>query len=215
MKKLDLSLYLVTDQRIPWEKCLASIRQAVLGGVSLVQLREKNCSKDEIREKARDLLALLKPMGVPLIINDHVDIARDTGAQGVHLGKRDCDVKEARSILGDNAIVGLSIEGIGDLERSDFGYCDYISASPVFPTTSKDDAAKPMGVEGLVKLRNACPVPLVAIGGINSTNLKLIARVEIDGLCVVSSILCSKDSEAAARHLKRIFLTSRSRIANG
>lgn len=205
MNKLDLGLYLVTDQRIAWHQCLHAIHEAVLGGVSVVQLREKNRSKDEIREHAVELLQLLKPLGIPLILNDHVDLAQEIGAQGVHLGKRDCDVKEARELLGPEAIIGLSIETVRDFERGDFEACDYVSASPVFPTPTKDDAAPPMGLAELAKLRRACPIPLVAIGGIALNNAHLLTPAGIDGICVVSSILCSPSPQNAARSLKNIF----------
>ncbi len=209
MNPLDLSLYLITDQRISWDKCLIAVRQAILGGVTLVQLREKNKSKDEIRQRARDLLSILRPFGIPLIINDHVDIAREVGAQGVHIGKQDCDVKEAREILGPDAMIGLSIETVRDFERSDFEFCDYVSASPVFPTATKENAAVPMGLEELKKLRSLCPIPLVAIGGINSNNAHLISALGIDGICVVSSILCSPYPESVARSLREIFENTR------
>jgi thiamine-phosphate pyrophosphorylase len=215
MKPLDLSLYLVTDQRISWDKCLIAVRQAILGGVTLVQLREKNKSKDEIKQRALDLLSVLNPMGIPLIINDHVDIAREVGAQGVHLGKEDYDVKHAKQLLGPDAIIGLSIETVRGFERSNFEFCDYVSASPVFPTATKENAAAPMGLGGLKRLRSACPIPLVAIGGIESKNADLISASGVDGICVVSSILCSPSPESAARSLREAFESTRKRKSHG
>lgn len=206
MKTFDLSLYLVTDSRHhDFQDFLETVRLAVEGGVTLVQLREKNAPKNEIFEKALALRQILKPRNVPLIIDDHVDIAKEVHADGVHLGKRDGDVKSARKVLGENAIIGWSIESVEEFERISLEGCDYFSASPVFVTATKGDIAKPLGIENLKILRKLCPLPLVAIGGINVQNIPALAQSGIDGIAVVSQIMFASEPKQSASLLKETF----------
>lgn len=201
MKPLDLSLYLITDERIPWEICLRKVEESVAGGVTIVQLREKHSSSDALRHKISDLKCLLDPLGIPLVLNDRLDLAHELGV-GVHLGKSDGSPKEARLKLGPDAIIGYSIESIEQFERSEFEYCSYISASPVFPTSTKADAAKPIDLIGLARLRAACPKPIVGIGGIDVSNARSIFQQGADGICVVSSILLSDSPREVSRRLR-------------
>lgn len=201
-----LTLYLVTDERLPWCICLERIGAAVRGGITMVQLRCKQDSYSVFAEKTYEALALLRPLGIPLIVNDRVEIADICGAQGVHLGKDDCSVKEARCLLGPDAIIGFSWESDASLDADILSHCDYVAASPVFSTSTKMNIAQPFGAERLRFLKKSCPLPLVAIGGINNETVSSIAETGIDGIAVVSAIMQHQDAETAARELKERFL---------
>ncbi len=200
---MNLTLTLVTDRRglAPGE-FYSVVREAAEGGVTAVQLREKNASKAEIVDTAHELIKLLSPLNIPLIINDFVDIAKEVGAQGVHLGNSDGDPQTARKILGPNAIIGISVE---HESVTNIDGCDYLSASPVFSTDTKKDIAPPLGIEGVKKLRANTTLPLIAIGGINEANASLLGGLGIEGIAVVSAIMWSKDPKGAAQRLLQEF----------
>ncbi len=203
-KKIDLSLYLVTDRRMLKGLTLTElVGKAINGGVSVVQLREKDSSSREFYELALALKKIM-PGDVPLIINDRVDIALAAGADGVHLGQSDLPVKIARELLGPEAIIGLSVENLEQLEEARNLPVDYLAISPVFPTPTKTDFSSPAawGLEGLGQARSLTNLPLVAIGGINEENAAEVVGAGADGLAVVSAICASPDPEQAARALK-------------
>ncbi len=203
-RKFDLSLYLVTDRRLLKGLTLTElVRKAINGGVSVVQLREKDCSSREFYELALALKKIM-PGDVPLIINDRVDIALAAGADGVHLGQSDLPVKIARELLGPEAIIGLSVENLQQLEEAQHLPVDYLAISPVFPTPTKTDFSSPAawGLAGLRQARSLTALPLVAIGGINEENAAEVISAGADGLAVVSAICASPDPEQAARALK-------------
>lgn len=203
MRNIDLSLYLVTDRTLSSGLELPQIvEQAIEGGVTVVQLREKNASPHEIKEWARKLLPILNRKNIPLIINDHPEIAKEVGAVGVHLGPKDLSPKKAREILGPNALIGLSIES-HKATNLDLSQVDYIAASPVFPTDTKGDIAPPFLIEGLKKLRKQYGKPLVAIGGIHSGNLTEVLSTGIEGVAVCSAICNAKNPKLAAIQLRR------------
>lgn len=211
-KKIDLSLYLVTDRRmLRGLELIELVRKAAAGGVTIVQLREKDCSSREFYELA---LALKKnmPSDIPLIINDRVDIALATRADGVHLGQTDLPVTVARELLGPEAIIGLSVETPDQLEEAKSLPVDYLAISPVFPTPTKTDFSSPAwGLDGLRRARLSTSLPLVAIGGINETNAGEVIRAGADGVAVVSAICASPDPEQAARNLRREIELARKR----
>jgi len=203
MKNFDPSLYLVVGRDSARDgDVIGAVSRAVAGGVTLVQLREKNLPFAEQIDLARALLRLLEPLGIPLIINDSVDIALAVGAQGVHLGARDEDPKLARSRLGEKAILGVSIESDSHLTAFPWDVIDYAAASPVFSTFSKSDVKHPFGLSGLVELRRHCPRPLVAIGGITLENFSEVLHGGVDGIAVISSILSAEDEKKVARRFK-------------
>lgn len=202
--KLDLSLYLVTDRRFSQHGSLdRQVGLAIEGGVTVVQLRDKTATTDDLFHAAEGLLKVLEPYKVPLIINDHVALARQVGAQGVHLGQSDMNPKVAREFLGTNAIIGLSIESFDNLKNVPADI-DYLAASPVFATPTKLDIAPPFGLEGLRRLRVACTKPLIAIGGISGENIKDVLAQGVDGVAVVSAILGAEDPKEAASNLSAI-----------
>ena len=150
----DWSLYLVTDRRLARARSLEDLVGAALrGGVTAVQLREKECATREMVDLARALKAILAPAGVPLVIDDRVDVALAACADGVHIGQSDMDYRDARRLLGEDAIIGLSVETPEQAERATALDVDYLGVGPVFATLTKTDAAPAWGIEGLAALR--------------------------------------------------------------
>ena len=200
---MNWSLYLVTDRALSGERSLETVvEQAVSGGVTVVQLREKNCEPSEFLAMAHKLKTLLHPHHIPLIINDDVDIAIEVQAEGIHIGQSDRNVKEVREILGAQAIIGLSVETKNQAIEANELPIDYIGISPVFATQTKANHSKPWGLEGVRWLREHSRHPLIAIGGINTGNASDVIRAGAHGIAVVSSICSAKDPEAAARELR-------------
>lgn len=198
-----LRLYLVTDQAsLCGRSLLEVVRAAVQGGVSCVQLREKNLSTRDFVVQALAVKALLDPLGVPLVINDRIDVALACQAQGVHLGQSDMPVTIARQMLPPEVFIGLSVESLGDVARAAGQAVDYLGVSPVFATPTKTDTAPPWGLAGLRQVRAMTNLPLVAIGGIHVTNAAEVLQAGADGLAVVSAI-CSADDPALAAQLFR------------
>jgi thiamine-phosphate pyrophosphorylase len=187
------------------------VEAAVRGGVSAVQLREKSCSTQEYIETARRIKRVLKPFGVPLIINDRVEVALEVGAAGVHLGQGDMPPAEARKLLGPDAVIGLSVETPEQVDKADDWDVDYLGVSPIFPTPTKTDLATAWGLQGLRPLRSRSRHQLIAIGGINSSNAAEVMEAGADGIAVVSAICSAPDPEAAARELRTIVNRCRNR----
>jgi thiamine-phosphate pyrophosphorylase len=199
-------IYLVTDEAACQGKSLESVvASAARAGVTWVQLREKRTPTRTFLKKALDLRAILKPAGIPLIINDRVDIALASKADGVHLGQSDMPYAHARRLLGAKALIGLSVETWEDVETAQDLDVDYLGVSPVFSTPTKTDTKDPWGLDGLAKIRNYSRHPLVAIGGIHEANGRDILLAGADGLAVVSAICSATDPFEATQHLVRIF----------
>ena len=194
-----LRLHLVTDSALCGERgVLAVVEAAVSGGVSCVQLREKTLGTRAFVERARALKASLAPLGVPLIINDRVDVALACGADGIHVGQGDMAPADVRQLLPD-ALLGLSIETLEQLDRAELEPVDYYGISPVFSTATKKDAAAAVGLEGLRLMRSRTRRPLVAIGGITPENAQSVVAAGADGLAVVSALCAAPDPAAVAR----------------
>lgn len=197
---LDLSLYLVTDPRLCARYGLVeTVVAAVRGGVTIVQLRDKQATDGEMIDQARRLKAALAGSGVPLIINDRLAVAVESGAEGLHLGQDDGDVAAARATLGETAILGLSVQNHRQLARLDPAALNYLGLGPVFATSTKRDHAEPLGFEGLATLVAASPLPAVAIGGLEAQHAKQVRATGAQGPAVVSAICGQADPEAAAR----------------
>ena len=210
MGRIDYSLYLVTDRSLSRGRGTVEIvRAAVAGGVTCVQLREKSCGPREFIEEARALVAVLRDTGVPLIVNDRVDVALAAGANGVHLGQRDMALADARRLGPPGWIIGISAESVEDAIRAEREGADYIGVSPVFATPTKTDTAPPLGLEGLRAIRAAVKIPLVAIGGIHAGNAREVIRAGADGLAVVSAIASADSPQAAAAALRREIAAAR------
>lgn len=195
---IDYSLYLVTDRDLTLNRdLLFVIEEAIQGGVSIIQLREKNCSSREFYDIAVKVAQLTKKHNIPLIINDRLDIALAVQAEGLHIGQSDLPYSVARKILGKDAIIGLSVETIQDAIDAESLDVDYLGISPVFSTNTKTDIAKPLGLEGIREIKRLSSHKLVAIGGINLKNTRAIMEAGADGIAVVSAI-CSADSPKKA-----------------
>lgn len=198
-------LYLVTDRALslgrPLEEVVAA---AVQGGVTLVQLREKETSTRFFVEEAVRLKTLLDPLGVPLLINDRVDVALAAGAAGVHIGQEDMPYPAARRLLGPRAIIGLSVETDAQVLDAEAYDVDYLGVSPVFPTPTKTDTRGSWGLDGLARVRKLSRHRLVAIGGLNAGNAGAVIAAGADSVAVVSAICSAPDPRAAAAGLSEI-----------
>lgn len=198
-------LYLVTDRALALGRPLpAVVAAAAAGGVTAVQLREKGMPGDALVRAARELLDLLRPLGIPLLINDNPEAALRAGADGVHLGQSDMPVAEARRLLGPRALIGLSVESPAQAEAAKRLPVDYLGLSPVFGTRTKTDTAPPLGLSGITAIRRLTTLPLVAIGGIGPGNAREVLAAGADGLAVVSAICSAADPQAAARELRTL-----------
>lgn len=202
-------VYLVTDRVLCGRKSLEDVvQQAVKNGAVCVQLREKDISTRLFIEEGQRIKKLLKPYKVPLIINDRVDVALACGADGVHIGQDDMPYAIARSLLGDKAIIGLSVETWDDVEESLNLDVDYIGVSPVFATPTKTDTKGAWGLAGIAEIRKISRHPLVAIGGINESNAAEVVAAGADCLAVVSAICAASDPGAVTGRLREIIDTA-------
>ena len=201
---MDYSLYLVTDRSLSRGRPNRDIvREAIAGGVTCVQLREKACDTRQFIAEARGLMALLQSAGIPLIINDRLDVALAVGAQGVHLGQKDMAIADARRLVGPGFIIGISAESLADALQAQAEGADYIGISPVFATATKKDTASPLGLEGIRRIRAAVNLPLVGIGGIDEENAAAVISAGADGVAVVSAIVAADCPRTAAATLKQ------------
>ena len=204
MKEL-LKLYLVTDREQSLGRSLEEIvSEAVSGGVTAVQLREKDASTGEFVELALRLKEILKPYNVPLIINDRVDIALAVDADGLHIGQSDMPYEFARKLLGPDKIIGLSVENMDDILEANKLDVDYVGISPVYGTPTKTDTATPFGLVGLHRAVELSAHPTVAIGGMNADTIADVVDTGVDGVAVVSAICSSAAPRSAAKELSEI-----------
>jgi thiamine-phosphate pyrophosphorylase len=178
------------------------VAAAVQGGVSCVQLREKQLNTRDFFAQAMALKTLLEPLHIALVINDRIDVALACGANGVHLGQSDMPVQQARRLLPPEVFIGWSVETLDDVARSATLPVDYLGVSPIFATPTKTDTSTPWGLDGLRRVRCATSLPLVAIGGIHADNARAILQAGADGLAVVSAICAAQDPRAAAQTLR-------------
>ena len=180
------------------------VAAAVQGGVSCVQLREKNLSTREFLAQAFVLKKLLAPHGLPLVINDRIDIALACDAEGVHLGQSDLPVDKARRLLPPGIFIGLSVESLEEVLHSATLPLDYLGVSPIFATPTKTDTKHAWGLDGLAAVRAATRLPLVAIGGIHAGNAREVLRAGADSLAVVSVLCAAEDPRGAAANLRTV-----------
>ena len=198
-------LYLVTDRGLCGGRPLEEVvRLAVEGGASCVQLREKDLSTREFVETASAVKSILRPSGVPLVINDRIDVALAVGAEGVHIGQGDMPYETARRLMGRSAIIGLSVETWEAVEEARDLDVDYLGVSPVFPTPTKTDTRSAWGLEGLARIRAYVKHPLVAIGGMNRQNAAAAVRAGADSIAVVSAICSAPDPFREALELSSL-----------
>lgn len=202
-KSVDYTLYLVTDRRLMSSDTVEeSVERAIAGGASVVQLREKDCSSREFYELALRVKKITEPRKVPLIINDRIDICLAADADGVHLGQKDIPCREARRILGDDKIIGVSAALPEEAAQAQADGADYLGVGAVFPTNTKSDT-RPVTREIIRGIRAAVTIPFVIIGGINAENIERFYGLGINGAAVVSAVAAQSDVTAAARTMRR------------
>ena len=202
MRTIDLSLYLVLDPGLcAGFGMVETARAAVAGGATIVQLRDKHADTPLMIETGRALKAALSGTGALLIVNDNVEAAVAIGADGLHIGQEDMDAPTARARIGDDMILGLSVETEVLAAGVDPAIVDYAGIGPVFATSTKADHKEPTGFAGLARLVRVCPVPAVAIGGLKAAHVGDVFAAGADGLAVVSAICGTRDPEAAAREI--------------
>lgn len=204
---IDYSLYLVTDRKLLNGKhLLKSIEDAIAGGVSIVQLREKELCTGDFFDLALQVKAVTDKYQVPLIINDRLDIALAVNAAGLHIGQDDLPVTIVRKIMGPAKILGTSVFNVEEAITAQFEGADYLGVGAIFPTGTKPDA-KLVNLDTLRQIKNRVTIPVVAIGGINKNNAMLVINEKIDGIAIVSAILAESDCTQAAQNLYNLINT--------
>jgi len=199
---IDYSIYLVTDHNcLKARDFLSCIEDALRGGVTLVQLREKNVDGGIFLQRAIALKILCDKYNVPLLINDRIDVALACKASGVHLGQDDIPPSVARSILGPDAIIGVSAHSCEEALAAEKDGADYLGVGAVFPTNSKDDASE-VGLNMLKEIRKISKLPIVGIGGINAQNYAQVLEAGAQGAAIISGILAAENIEDEVRKIK-------------
>lgn len=197
----SLLLYAVTDTRWLRGRGLPrAVEEALRGGATCIQLRDKSAGKKLLMEEALEIRALCRRHNAPLIINDDAALAKEAGADGVHIGQRDMPLQEARRILGKSAVIGVSAHSVQEALDAQEGGADYLGAGALFHTGTKNDASA-LSLQTLRDICNAVSIPVVAIGGINAENAHVLAGSGISGIAVVSAVFAESDIEAAARKM--------------
>ena len=200
--KKDLLLYAVTDRHwLDGRRLIDVVRESLDGGVTMVQLREKTLEEEKFLEEAKELQALCRERGVPFLVNDNVEIAREMNADGVHVGQSDMEALDVRAILGPDKILGVSAQTVEQAVLAEKHGADYLGVGAVFPTGSKDDADD-VSYDTLKAICQAVSIPVVAIGGITQQNVEKLAGSGICGVAVISAIYAARDIKSAAADLK-------------
>ena len=202
--KKYMLLYAVTDRTWVGEKTLyQQVEEALRGGVTCVQLREKDLSDGEFLQEAKEIHALCQQYGVPFIINDNVEVAVACGAEGIHVGQEDMAAGDVRRRVGDGVILGVSVHTVEEAQDAVCNGADYLGLGAVFPTSTKTDVDQ-MPNETLRAICDAVDVPVVAIGGINSGNIGKLAGSGVDGVALVSAIFSADNIESTCQELRKL-----------
>ena len=206
---IDLRVYALVDPAVAGGRSLPALTALIAESVTLVQLRDKHGSTRVMVEEARDIAAVLKPRGTPLLINDRIDVALAAGAQGVHIGWDDMSTADARRLLGPDAIIGLSIKSMEEAQAAPLELLNYVAIGGVYATTSKDNTSAPIGTSGLraiaaaIRARKA-GMPICAIAGIDANNAAEVIAAGADGVAVISALSMAKDPAVAAGDLRGV-----------
>lgn len=201
----DYTLYLVTDRQLmSCDSLTEVVEQAILGGCTMIQLREKELPSLEFYNQAVAVKQVTERYHIPLIINDRIDIAMAVQATGVHIGQHDLPAAAVRKVIGENMLLGVSASSIAEAIQAQQDGADYLGVGAMFPTGTKTDADS-VSMEELQKIRTAVSLPIVVIGGINKGNAGRFKPMGIDGLAVVSAIIAQSDIKVAAAELKDLF----------
>jgi len=203
MPEMDLTLYVIPDVKIGFGRSHVELAEETLkGGATVIQLRDKEKSGRELYSIGLELRKLTNKHGAMFIVNDRLDIALATGADGVHLGTKDLPISIARKIAGKNFIIGASVSSIDEAIKAEEDGADYLSVQSIFPTTSKEDV-KTVGLELLKKIIDSTSLPVIAIGGINTDNICKVIKKGAKGVAVISAIVSKPDVKKATEELKR------------
>lgn len=195
----DFHLYVITGEQFYQDRnYLEVIEEAIQGGADIVQLREKNKSKRELLQMAKELKKLTSKYNVPFIVNDHLDIALAVDADGIHIGQDDLPLAEARLIMGPDKIIGISTHALEEAIEAEKNGADYIGVGPVFETKSKVDVVDPVGLEYVKEVVTHTSIPFVAIGGIKLHNLDDVLEAGAKRICVISAIVGAEDVKGTA-----------------
>lgn len=199
-----MTLYAVTDRT--WVKdttLMDQVKEALEGGITFLQLREKHLSKEEFIKEAREMKKLSKEYKVPFVINDNIEVALAVDADGVHIGQNDMSVEEARKLLGEDKIIGVSAHNVEEAIKAQKGGADYLGVGAVCATSTKKDA-NVVSKEEIKKICHTVEIPVVAIGGIKKENIKTLEGTDVDGVAVVSAIFAAKDIKKDTKQLRSL-----------
>ena len=204
-RDFDLGVYLVTDRACCGARSVDEVVSAAIdGGVTLVQLRDKNIDARPMLALGRRLLELLRPAGIGLIVNDRIDVALALDAEGVHIGQQDMPYAEARRQLGPKKIIGVSVGSEAEARQAAGWDVDYVGVGPVYPTATKPDAGMALGADEAARLARISGHRAVAIGGIDEMNAAALYAAGLEGVAVISAICAAPDPGAATRSLVRV-----------
>ena len=205
MKKIDTTMYFITDStNYSEEEFLYRVEEACKGGVTLIQLREKECTTREYLVLAEKVHEITKHYDIPLIIDDRVDVALAVNAEGVHVGQSDMPVSIARSLMGENKIVGATAKTVPQAVEAYKEGADYLGVGAIYPTTTKVKTVL-TSVDTLKDIVKAVPIKVNAIGGLNKDNIHILKGSGIDGICAVSAIMKAENPCIAAKELREAF----------
>ncbi len=200
----DINLYFITDSKLTRKTVFEDVKAAIKAGVKIVQYREKEKNTEEMLEEAKKIGKLCKENNVLFIINDRIDVALATDADGVHLGNEDMPYSIARKLLGREKIIGLTVQNIQEAIEAEKVGADYIGVSPIFETKTKADAGKPVGIELIKEVEGRLRIPFVAIGGINEKNIKSVIEAGAKSVAIISAIITKDNVEKECKKFKRI-----------
>ena len=206
MPKLkDFGLYFITDSKLTKKTIIDDVKSAIKSGVKIIQYREKEASAEQMLEEAKEIKKLCQKNSVIFIVNDRIDIALAADADGVHLGQNDARCETARKLLGKNKIIGLTAHNVKESVEAEKIGADYIGLSPIFPTSTKADAGKACGTEMITQVKKYVKIPIVALGGINESNIGQALKAGAKNIAIISAIL-AKDSvgQAVKKFIERI-----------
>jgi thiamine-phosphate pyrophosphorylase len=203
----DIDLYFITDSRLTRRTVLEDVGSAVRAGVKIIQYREKDLNIREMTDEAKKIGQLCRENSVLFIINDRVDIALAVDADGVHLGNEDMSYQDARRLLGDKKIIGLTVHDVGEAIEAERIGADYIGISPIFETNTKPDAGTPSGVDLIKYIKKAIKIPFIAIGGINQNNIKSVLEAGARSIAVISAIVTKDDVEKECKKFREVIIS--------
>lgn len=201
---IDYSLYVITDKKLGKRSIEEAVCKAIAGGATIVQYREKDADTLEIIRVANEVHKITKAAGIPLIINDWIDVALAVDAEGVHIGQEDMSSSVVRKIIGARKLLGVSVKTVSEASSAVKDGANYLGVGDIFGTTSKDNAGEPIGLEMLKKIAESVSIPIVGIGGITKINAGSVIESGADGIAVISAIIGNPDPEKEARELLAI-----------